>query len=49
VAKARYGVSGIPATFVIGRDGKVAASFSGYSAGDRRLEKALAALGVWVE
>jgi thiol-disulfide isomerase/thioredoxin len=44
-----YGVSGIPTQFVIGRDGKVVASIVGYSAGDSRLEAALARAGVKVD
>ncbi len=41
-----YGVEGIPTQFVIGKDGKIAATFVGYQEGDDRLEKALAKLGV---
>lgn len=41
-----YGVSGIPAQFVIDRAGKVSALIEGYGEGDRRLEEALAKLGV---
>jgi peroxiredoxin len=41
-----YGVNGIPAQFVIGRDGKVAAVITGYGEGDTRLEEALQKLGV---
>jgi len=41
-----YGVRGIPTQFVIGKDGKIAATFVGYKDGDDRLEKALASLGV---
>ena len=41
-----YRVRGIPTQFVIGRDGKVAASMVGYGEGDTRLEDALKALGV---
>lgn len=39
-----YGVEGIPTQFVIGKDGKIAATFVGYQEGDDRLEKALAKL-----
>jgi len=41
-----YGVRGIPAQFVIGRDGKIAALLTGYGEGDTRLEDALKKLGV---
>ena len=49
VATKLYHVSGIPTTYVIDREGRVAAAFSGFNpAGDTRLEAALAALGVAV-
>jgi len=41
-----YGVNGIPATFIIGRNGNVAATVIGYDDGDTRIEKALAGLGI---
>ena len=41
-----YGVSGIPTQYVINREGKVAASLVGYSAGDTRLESELGKLGI---
>ncbi|MFO1053323.1 MAG: TlpA disulfide reductase family protein [Planctomycetota bacterium] len=44
-----YNVRGIPATFVIDKDGKVAASISGYEAGDTRVEAALKKLGVKID
>ena len=44
-----YGVRGIPAQFVIGRDGKVAAFVSGYMAGEVLLEGALAKAGIKVD
>ncbi len=44
-----YGVNGIPAQFVIGRDGKVAAFVSGYMAGEVLLEGALAKAGIKVD
>jgi len=44
-----YGVSGIPAQFVIGRDGKVVAVLGGYSKDDRRLEAGLARAGIKVD
>jgi peroxiredoxin len=43
-----YGVSGIPAQFIIGRDGKIAAFVSGYMQGEVLLEAALAKAGVKV-
>ena len=43
-----YGVDGIPAQFIIGRDGKVAAFVSGYMEGERLLEAALARAGIQV-
>ena len=44
-----YRVVGIPTQFVIGRDGKIAATIVGYSKGDVRSEGALAKLGVKVD
>lgn len=41
-----YFVQGIPTQFVIGKDGKIAATIVGFSTGDTRLEEALAKLGV---
>ena len=41
-----YRVDGIPVQYVIDKDGKVAAAYSGYQDGDTRLEKALIAQGV---
>jgi peroxiredoxin len=41
-----YGVRGIPAQFVIGRDGKIVEVIGGYGDGDTRLEDALKKLGV---
>ncbi len=41
-----YGVGGIPQQFVIGRDGKVAATVTGYLKGEVILESALAKAGV---
>lgn len=47
IAKSQYMVSGIPTTYVIGPDGKIAASILGFDGlNDHRLEKALAALNV---
>jgi thiol-disulfide isomerase/thioredoxin len=42
----RYNVRGIPAQFVIGKDGKIVTSISGYTEGDTNLETALKKLGV---
>jgi peroxiredoxin len=41
-----YGVAGIPTQFIIGRDGKISSVLVGYSAGDTRLESALAKVGL---
>jgi thiol-disulfide isomerase/thioredoxin len=41
-----FGVTGIPTTFVIGKDGKVVDTIVGYSPGDHRLEAALKKAGV---
>jgi peroxiredoxin len=47
IGKTLYKVTAIPATFVIGKDGKIAAYISGYTGeGDHRLEEALTKLGV---
>ena len=45
-SKKLYGVSGIPTQFLLGRDGRVIASFVGFGEGDTRLEQALAKQGV---
>jgi len=44
-----YGVSGIPAQFIIGRDGKIVAFVSGYKHGEVLLEGALAKAGIQVD
>lgn len=44
-----YGVSGIPAQFVIGRDGKIAAFVGGYMKGEKLLDAALAKAGITVD
>jgi peroxiredoxin len=49
IATKLYRVSGIPTTYVIDKDGKVAASVVGYEAGDVRLEAALKALGLHLD
>jgi thiol-disulfide isomerase/thioredoxin len=46
IASRLFNVRGIPAQFVIGKDGKIVASISGYREGDRTLEDALAKAGV---
>jgi thiol-disulfide isomerase/thioredoxin len=43
-----YGVGGIPQQFVIGRDGVIKAAVTGYMAGERLLDAALAAAGLQV-
>lgn len=45
-SSALYRVTGIPTTFVIGKDGKIAATLVGYTEGEHRLEDALKQLGV---
>lgn len=49
IAGSLYKVTGIPTQYVIDKDGKVAAAYTGYSDGDTRLEKALTAQGVPVQ
>lgn len=50
IAKSKYMVSGIPTTYVIDQNGKIAASILGYDGlDDHRLEQALAKLGVQVD
>ncbi len=46
IASQAFKVSGIPTTYVIGRDGKIADAIVGYEDGDKRLEEALKKLGV---
>jgi len=48
IAGDQYKVTGIPTQYVIDKDGKIAAAYSGYSDGDSRLEDALGKLGVKV-
>jgi thiol-disulfide isomerase/thioredoxin len=48
IAAKLYSVTGIPTTFVIDRDGKVAATIVGYDDGDHRVEDALKKLGIQV-
>ncbi|MSU24352.1 MAG: redoxin domain-containing protein [Opitutus sp.] len=44
-----YGVGGIPAQFIIGRDGKIAATQIGYMKGEVLLDAALAKAGIKVD
>ncbi len=46
IAGKQFNVSGIPTTYIIGPDGKVAESIVGYQDGDNRVELALKKLGV---
>ena len=49
LADTQYRVKGIPSTYVIGRDGKVAAGWTGYSGeNDHQLEEALRKVGIKV-
>jgi thiol-disulfide isomerase/thioredoxin len=45
IARSLFKVRGIPTTFVIDKEGKVAATIVGYSTGDKRIEEALEKLG----
>ncbi|HUO07211.1 MAG TPA: TlpA disulfide reductase family protein [Phycisphaerae bacterium] len=49
IAHHLYGVTGIPATFVIDKTGKIAGTVSGYAEGDKRLEQILKGLGVKID
>lgn len=49
VARKLYNVSGIPTTYIIDAEGKVADAIVGYSDGDKRIEQALKRLGVEIE
>jgi thiol-disulfide isomerase/thioredoxin len=46
IAIKQFNVSGIPTTYIIGPDGKIADSIVGYQDGDTRVEAALKKLGV---
>jgi len=46
IAGDKFNVSGIPTTYIIDKEGKVAASIVGYSDGDKRVEEALSKLGI---
>jgi thiol-disulfide isomerase/thioredoxin len=49
IASKLFQVSGIPTTYIIDKNGKVADAIVGYSDGDKRVEEALKKLGVKVE
>jgi thiol-disulfide isomerase/thioredoxin len=46
IASTLYKVSGIPTTYVIGKDGKVLGAWSGFKESDTRIEETLKAAGV---
>lgn len=46
ISSTLYNVSGIPTTYIIGKDGKIVASVVGYETGDKRVENALKKAGV---
>lgn len=46
IAASKYKTNGIPATYVIDKEGKIAATISGFAEGDTRIEDALKKLGV---
>ena len=46
IASKLFGVKGIPATFVIDKEGRIAANIVGFKEGDTRIEEALKKLGV---
>ncbi len=46
IASTMFNVSGIPTTYIIDKDGKVADAIVGYEDGDKRVEEALKKLGV---
>jgi thiol-disulfide isomerase/thioredoxin len=46
IARKLYGVTGIPATFIIDKTGKIVATISGYTEGDTKLEQTLKGMGV---
>jgi thiol-disulfide isomerase/thioredoxin len=48
IAHKLYGVTGIPATFVIDKTGKIVGTVSGYTEGDTKLEQILKGVGVTV-
>ncbi len=48
IAASKFNVSGIPTTYIIDKDGKVADAIVGYEEKDKRVEEALKKLGVTV-
>ena len=46
IASTLYKVSGIPTTYIIGKDGKVITAYSGFNEKDTRIEEALTKAGV---
>lgn len=48
IAGSKFNVSGIPTTYIIDKEGKVAAAIVGYDDNDKRVEEALKKLGVSV-
>ncbi|HUB26461.1 MAG TPA: TlpA disulfide reductase family protein [Tepidisphaeraceae bacterium] len=49
IAKKLYGVTAIPATFIIDKNGKIVDAISGYSEGDTKIEQELKGLGVKID
>lgn len=49
IAKSLYRVSGIPATYIIDKSGKIVEVVSGYSEGDTKIEQVLKGLGVKID
>ncbi len=49
IASRLFRLSGIPATYVIDKNGRIEESVSGYRAGDKQVEHALVRLGVKIE
>ncbi len=49
IAKSLYSVSGIPATYIIDKSGKIVEVVSGYTEGDSKIEQVLKGLGVKLE
>ncbi len=49
ISRKLYNVTGIPATFIIGKDGKIAGVVSGYTEGDTNVEQILKGMGVKID
>jgi peroxiredoxin len=49
IAGSKFSVSSIPTTYVIDKEGKIAAAIVGYSDNDKRVEEALKKLGVKID